>query len=116
MIELSKLSAAQLKRAVAIKEQIEALESQLNEIFGESASSNGVTLPASQAPAKRAVSAAARARMAAAQKARWANVRGPAPKPLSQPKRRMSPAARARIAAAARARWAKARAAGRNAL
>ena len=56
-------------------------------------------------------SAAARAKMAAAQKARWAAKKGgavttPAVK-SPRKKRTMSPEARARIAAAQRARWAK---------
>jgi|ERR1700733_10110840 len=62
----------------------------------------------------RKLSAAARARIGAAQKARWAKAR--ASKNQSRdaaaaPKRTMSAAARKRIAAAQRARWAKVRAA-----
>jgi len=57
----------------------------------------------------RKISAAGRARIAAAQRARWAKLRGK--KVVSMPKKRtMSAAARARIAAAQRARWAKVRA------
>jgi hypothetical protein len=59
------------------------------------------------------MSASARARIAAAQKARWAKVKGNGG---SGPRRRMSSAARAKIAAAAKARWAKAKAAGRKSL
>jgi len=59
------------------------------------------------------LSVAARARIAAAQRARWARVK--ASKNQSRngaaaPKRTMSAAARKRIAAAQRARWAKVRA------
>jgi hypothetical protein len=54
----------------------------------------------------RKVSAAGKARMAAAQKARWARVKGQA-----KPKRKLSAAGRAAIAAAQKARWAKIRAA-----
>jgi hypothetical protein len=57
------------------------------------------------------LSAAARARIGAAQRARWAKVRagsGQTPKVVTMPKRRtMSAAARKKIAAAQRARWAK---------
>jgi hypothetical protein len=53
----------------------------------------------------RTFSAAARSRMAQAQRARWAKVNGQAPKP----KRTMSAAARRKIAAFQRARWAKIR-------
>ena len=61
------------------------------------------------------MSAAGRARIAAAQRARWAKVRGNSGKKrnvVSMPKKKtMSAAARKKIAAAQRARWAKVRAA-----
>ncbi|MFZ0863054.1 MAG: hypothetical protein WCA27_31115 [Candidatus Sulfotelmatobacter sp.] len=69
--------------------------------------------------ARRNISAAGRARIAAAQRARWARVRGtgkqkqnvvPMPK-----KKTMSAAARRKIAAAQRARWAKVKAAQKKA-
>jgi hypothetical protein len=56
------------------------------------------------------LSAAARARIAAAQRARWAKVRaskGSAHSPSKTAKRTMSAAARAKIAQAQRLRWAK---------
>jgi len=56
---------------------------------------------------KRTLSPAARERIAAAQRARWAKARGAKASPLA---RTMSKAARNKIAAAQRARWAKARA------
>src|SRR6266704_4595662 len=57
---------------------------------------------------RRTMSAAARARIAAAQRARWARTRGQ--KVISiAPKRRISAAGLARIRAAARTRWAKVR-------
>jgi hypothetical protein len=61
----------------------------------------------------RVVSATARARMAAAQRARWAKVRGQSraskgPTPVRS--NRLSPAARRKIAAAQKARWARFRA------
>ena len=60
----------------------------------------------------RTLSAAARERIAAAQRARWARVKGNAQsKPTTSKKRTLSPAARKRIAAAQRARWAKVKAA-----
>jgi hypothetical protein len=60
----------------------------------------------------RKLSASARARIAAAQRARWAKVRsGQNQKVVTMPKKRtMSAGARKRIAAAQRARWAKVRA------
>ena len=58
---------------------------------------------------RRTMSAAARARIAAAQRARWARTRGQ--KVVSiPPKRHISPAGLARIRAATKARWAKVRA------
>jgi len=55
----------------------------------------------------RTISAAARARIAAAQRARWAKVKGRKVVLITSQKRRMSPAARRRIVAAQKARWAK---------
>src|SRR3569833_2922763 len=98
MKSMSSVSAEQLRRAAAIKDQIEALENELGKILGgaeESGSASGC--------GKRVMSASARARIAAAQKARWAKVKG---KGGSKTRRKMSPAARAKLAAAAKARWA----------
>jgi hypothetical protein len=57
---------------------------------------------------KRQISAAGRNRIAAAQRARWAKVRGTAK--VAPTKRTMSAKSRAKIAAAQRRRWAKVRA------
>lgn len=57
---------------------------------------------------KRQISAAGRKRIAAAQRARWAKVKGKVK--VATPKRTMSAASRRKIAAAHRARWAKVRA------
>jgi len=63
-------------------------------------------------PRHRKMSAAARARIAAAQRARWAKVKGQRKVVSIAPKRRrISPAGLARIRAATKARWAKWRAA-----
>lgn len=53
------------------------------------------------------MSAAGRARIAAAQRARWAKVKGIKLVPSAPKKRKMSAAAIARIRAAQKARWAK---------
>ena len=70
----------------------------------------------------RKISAAGRARIAEAQRQRWAKAKGSGQaksatptNPTSQKKRTMSAAARKRIAAAQRARWAKVKAAQRKA-
>lgn len=68
--DLSSLSAAQLRRAAALKDRIQALERQLSSLLGNSA-------PAPAAPAKKSkfMSKAARAKISAAQKARWAKLK-----------------------------------------
>jgi uncharacterized phosphosugar-binding protein len=53
------------------------------------------------------LSAAGRARIAAAQRARWAKAKGKKVVSITARKRTMSPAARRKIAAAQKARWAK---------
>lgn len=69
----------------------------------------------SRTGARRKISAAGRARIAAAQRARWAKVRAKGGKKqnvVAMPKRKtMSAAARRKIAAAQRARWARVKAA-----
>lgn len=59
---------------------------------------------------KRKLSASARARIAAAQRARWAKVRKMAKVVPIRGKRTLSAAARRKIAAAQRARWARVKA------
>lgn len=86
-------STAQLKRALKIRARIEVLEQELDELIGSSGGG---------------MSASARARIGAAQRARWAKQGG---------KRRTMPAsAKAKLAAIARARWAKVKAAGKKRL
>jgi hypothetical protein len=65
---LAQLSLKQLRRATAVKAKIESLEKQLDHIF------NGPRKPLDGAPhrKKRKMSASARAKIAKAQKARWA--------------------------------------------
>ena len=78
------------------------------------------TAPKSTGGRRGGMSAAGRARIAAAQRARWSKLRGkvtPAANSMRQkPKRTMSNAARKAIAAAAKKRWAAAKAAGKNKL
>jgi hypothetical protein len=56
---------------------------------------------------RRKMSAKGRARIAAAQRARWAKVKGQKVVPIQSAKRTMSASARRKIAAAQRKRWAK---------
>lgn len=74
MSSINQLTASQLRQAANLKEKIAGLEKQLAAILGSSA-------PAIKAPTakpankKRKMSAAGRAKIAAAQKARWAKIK-----------------------------------------
>jgi len=106
MTNLHDLTTSQLNRIIAIKEQIETLQGEIESIAGD-----GGEVPSpfpGDNPRKRRRSAAVRARMAAAQKARWAKIKGKADsKPAKKGKRRLSAAGRAAITAATKARWAR---------
>jgi hypothetical protein len=109
-MNLKDLSSGQLRRAAAIKDQIDALTTQLDRILGST--SEG----ASPVRKRRKMSAAAKAKIAAAQRARWAKQRGAGAKATAKPRRKMSAAVCKRLAQLAKARWAKAKAAGRKTL
>ena len=127
MINLSSLTSHQLKRAAAIKDQIEALHLELANLTGEETAAPAT--PAAK-PARKKISAAGIARIKAAQKLRWAKIKGgktsvakvaakTAAKSTAKPagkRSKMSAAARAKIAAAAKARWAAVKAAGKKKL
>ena len=106
-------TTTQLKRATAIAEQIEKLQAELAALLGSPAKVSTASPVAVAAPAKgkrggkRFVSAEARAKMAAAQKARWAakNAGQPAKAP-AKAKTGLTAEGRARLAAAMKARWA----------
>jgi len=68
---LAKFSVHQLKQAVAVREKIDALQRELNRIVGNQGSypTNGARKK------KRKLSAAGRARISAAAKARWAKIK-----------------------------------------
>ena len=115
---LSSLTIHQLRQAADVKEKIEALNKELASLLGVPAT------VATRAPKKSKMSASAKAKIGAAQKARWAKVK--AAKPVVKQtktaakapvkKRTMSAAAKAKISAAAKARWAKIKASGKKAL
>jgi len=120
-IQLSSLTTIQLRHAADLKEKIDALSKELSTLLGAPA------LASAMAPKKKGgMSAAGRAKVAAAQKARWAKVAAERDlKKTSQDnkktrhkksKRKMSAAAKAKLSAAAKARWAKVRAAGKTSL
>ena len=116
---------AQLRRSINISEQIEKLQSELASVFSgiavaiAPAHENAASTKGKRRKGK--MSAAGRARIIAAQKARWAKVRSIATKGVSpvvnavvaKPKKKkgkMSAAGRANIIAAQKARWAKVKA------
>ena len=98
------LTTNQFKRAAAIKEHIERLNKELRALLSGPAKSRA-------APKKnQTMSASTKRKIAAAQKARWANLRRAksakrSVKPAAK-KKRMSPAARAKMSAKLKAYWA----------
>ena len=130
-MSLTTLSLAEFKQIVGLLEQKEALQSQVSQIDAQLAAFGGGSVAAAtvppvekQAPAaapwpgkrKITISPAGRARIAEAQRARWAKKKGTplaaakpavAAKVAKAGKPQISAAGRARIAEAQRARWAK---------
>ena len=104
-ILLSSLSVQQLRKAATLKEKIQSLEKEFGQLLGSS------TKPAAQAVPKRKfkMSKAARARISAAAKARWAKLKGPKPSVKSARKGRgkMSAAAKAKLSARMKMIWAR---------
>ena len=104
------LTVNQLKRAAAIKEQIDALNKELRGLL----SAPVITRPAQKK--SRGMSAAVKKRIAAAQRARWASLRRANPatrsvKPAAKSKKRaFSSATRAKLSAKLKAYWAAKRA------
>jgi hypothetical protein len=100
------LTVNQLKRAAAIKEQIETLNKELRSILG--ASPNTRATPRK----KRTMSAAAKKKIAAAQRARWVNLRRANPATQSvtpavkAKKKTVSRATKAKLSARLKAYWA----------
>jgi hypothetical protein len=111
-MNITNLTTTQLTQIVAIKEQIESLQSQIESIV---AGGHEFPVPFS-APNKRLRSAAVRARMSAAAKARWARIQGAGAtdfKP-AKVKRKLSAAHKRKLikvlARARKIRWAKVKA------
>ena len=109
------LSLEKLKEAVSLREQIQALERRISSLFGGGGGQQ--VSPAAKGSrgrgrGRRAVSAATRAKLAAAAKARWAK-RGPGATtlgstPAKARKRRtgLTAAGRKRLSESMKARWA----------
>jgi hypothetical protein len=111
------LSVKQLEEAVAVRKQIDQLQNRLNSILGgASVSSAAAVVTAPSAPRKRGgLSAAGRARIAAAARARWARAKAAQAAPVAKSKGRksggkkkggISPAGRRKLSQMMKARWA----------
>ena len=112
MSSITNLSVQQLRKAATLKERIQSLEKELNQLLG-----SAVTSVAGPAPKKRKfkMSASAKAKISAAAKLRWAKIRGTAPaaaKPAAKKgKGKMSAAVKAKLSAKMKAVWAARKAA-----
>jgi len=115
MTKLTDLTTSQLNHIVAIKEQIEALQAQMDSITG----GGEIPIPFTEAPAptrrKYHMTAAHRRKLVKAL-AKARKIRSAKLKAAKKKDRRSSPAVRAKLRAAAKARWAKVRAEGKKGL
>jgi hypothetical protein len=93
-----------LEEAISIRRQIDTLESRLSSILGGRAlpTTTTTTRPAGA----RYFSPSTRAKLAAAAKARWARLRGPAPTTPAKKKGQLTPAGRRKLSQLMKARWA----------
>src|SRR5689334_11571956 len=114
-MNLLNLSAKVLRAAANIQERIQTLEKELADILDGGAPSTATN---DKPQGKRRMSAAGRARIAAAARKRWAEIRATKSANVSTraPKSKWSPAARARLSKMAKLRWKKARAQGKSTL
>ena len=114
MATFHELSTAQLRQALQLREQIETLQQKLSSILGgkESAPVAKPKGKKGRPAGKRTLSAEARAKIAAAQQARWARVKSAAAptktkaKTASKKPGGITAEGRAKLAAAMKARWA----------
>ena len=115
MNTITSLTPQQLRKAAGLKEKIQSLEKELAQLLGSSAPAVVATAKPSAKPAKKKkgqMSAAGRAAIVAAQKARWAAKKAavPAAKPVAvkapAKKRKMSAATKAMLKAKMKAYWA----------
>src|SRR5437763_16284549 len=95
---LTNLSAKELRQAASLKERIDRLEHELTQMFGTS-----VEERTGRPISKRRMSRAARARIAAGARRRWARVKGTTKAGFG--KRKMSAAGKARLATIAKESW-----------
>ena len=101
MANLSGIVKQLSKERNRLHKQLSGLNAALEAFARVYGSNSGIT-------PRRKMSANGRKRIAAAQRARWAKVKGQQKVvPIAKPKRTMSASARRKIAVAQRARWAK---------
>src|SRR6266446_9604190 len=101
------ISLDSLEKALAIRRQIETLESRLAAFLGRTISSHPTT-----GKGRRHMSAAARAKIAAAARARWAKRKAGQPRGAAKQRGKrggITPAGRRRLSLLMKARWAKRR-------
>jgi hypothetical protein len=145
MNSVTSLSPAQLRKAADIQEKIQKLQKELRQLLGgpRFRDPNG-EFPHGNSPKKKGkMSAAGKAAIRAAQKARWAKIKGTAKpakkrklsaqaianiragvakrmaakgKAVKKARRKMSAAAKVKMAALMKARWAKVKKAGKSKL
>ena len=112
MNSITDLTPQQLRQAADVQEKIQELQNELNQLLGAASTPSAATT-APETPGKRHFTAAAKARMAQAQRERWAKIKGttPATAPKAPQKKPLNDARLAALAKAREARWAKVRAA-----
>jgi hypothetical protein len=111
-MNITSLSPTQLRKAADIQERIQSLQEELTQLLGGEIPTPAQT---TETPKTYKFSPAARARMRAAQQARWAKIKGTAPsiEPATEPKRKqlseakLNALAKARAARSAKAKGAK---------
>jgi hypothetical protein len=89
-MNITTISAQQLRKAADLQEKIQSLQEELGQLLGGDVST---PVQPTEAPQKKwKMSAAGRARIAAAARARWAKIKGTEPlaKPVKKAKRKMS--------------------------
>ena len=101
-------TSQQLKQALQVREKIDVLELELEEILGRKN-----TGPGSK---RKGMSLAGRKRVALAQKLRWAKVKGGETEAPVKKRRKISAAVKKKMAEAAKMRWAAVKAAGKTRL
>ena len=122
-MSLINLTAAHLRKAADLQERIASLNHELAAILGGSPTPTPAKPAKPVVAKKRGMSAAGKAKVAAAQKLRWAKIHAAKAKPApavkaivkaakpAKKKAKISPEGMANIIAATKARWARIRAA-----